>query len=233
MPANYTKKIICLANSRKPGGRCIAGREILKNGYGGWIRPVSARPSAEVSLDERRYENGADPEILDILRISLIGPVPKIHQTENHMLDPAYYWIKDGSLKWSDLPPLVETPKTLWTNEISTYHGVNDAVPGATAADLNNSLYLIKPPSVNILVQVEGGLFGPTKKRVRADFKYNGIAYRFMVTDPQPESVFLARGESVLEIKDPYLCVSLTEPFSGDGRCHKLVATIITKKPLE
>ena len=37
------KRIVCLANSRKRGGRCVAGKELLADGRaGGWIRPVSA-----------------------------------------------------------------------------------------------------------------------------------------------------------------------------------------------
>ncbi|MGH7707024.1 MAG: dual OB domain-containing protein, partial [Vulcanimicrobiaceae bacterium] len=35
------KRIVCLANSRKLQGRCVAGRELQKNGPGAWIRPVS------------------------------------------------------------------------------------------------------------------------------------------------------------------------------------------------
>jgi len=76
--------IVCLANSRKPHGRCIAGREVLKNGYGGWIRPVSARSSAEISLEELRYENGREPQILDVITIPMIAAAPRVHQTENH-----------------------------------------------------------------------------------------------------------------------------------------------------
>lgn len=224
--------MVCLANSRKPGGRCVAGREVLKDAYGGWIRPVSKRASAEVSLDERRYEDGTDPQILDVVRVPMIDPVPKGHQTENHMLDDEYYWTKKSSIKWADLSSLVETPETLWTNGVSTYHGINDCVAAASAAGLTSSLALIQPSTVSIVVQVEGGMFGPAKKRVRAEFKYNGALYRFMVTDPHVEQIFLAR-EGAFKMEGAYLCVSLTEPFSGDGRCHKLVATMITKKPLE
>lgn len=58
---NFVKRIVCLANSRKQSGRCIAGKEVLENGYGHWIRPVSARPSAEVSEEERRYDISIHP----------------------------------------------------------------------------------------------------------------------------------------------------------------------------
>jgi hypothetical protein len=32
-------------------------------------------------------------------------------------------------------------------------------------------------------------------------------------------------------LNDVYICVSLTEPYEQDGRCHKLVAAVI-KNPL-
>ena len=58
---NYMKRIICLANSRKMSGRCVAGFEIGADRIGEWIRPVSDRPSEEISLADRRFKDGSDP----------------------------------------------------------------------------------------------------------------------------------------------------------------------------
>src|SRR5262245_39731237 len=148
MPSNYSKKIVCLATSRKPGGRCVAGREILEGGLGGWIRPVSARSTAEINLEERQYENGGEPEILDILNIPMIGALSRVHQTENHMIDADYYWTKEGTLSWCVLDNLLDPPGLLWSNGFSTYAGNNDRVPQSETPQFRDSLRLIKPDRV-------------------------------------------------------------------------------------
>jgi hypothetical protein len=117
---NYVKRIVCLANSRKHSGRCIAGKEVLERGYGPWIRPISARPSAEVSEEERRYETGRDPRVLDIIDIPMIAAAPVLHQTENHVIDAEHYWTKTNELPWADLKRLVDNPAMLWSNGDST-----------------------------------------------------------------------------------------------------------------
>jgi hypothetical protein len=148
------------------------------------------------------------------------------------MIDADKYWTKEKTLTWADLPSLVERPISLWLNGTSTYHGTNDCVGQAEAAQLTGSLYLIRPEALSVQVQTEGGMFGPAKKRVRAAFRYNGTGYNFIVTDPVVEQAFLPRDEGVFQVDNVYLCVSLTEAYGGDGRCHKLVATIISQRPL-
>jgi hypothetical protein len=152
---------------------------VHENAYGCWIRPVSVRPSAEISLEERRYENGRDPQILDVINIPMIAPVPRVHQTENHMIDAEQYWTKEAALTWADLPSLVERPGSLWLNGTSTYHGTNDCIAQIHAAQLTSSLFLIRPESLNVQVRTEGGMFGRLKRRVRADFRYNGTGVQF------------------------------------------------------
>ena len=108
---SYSKTIVCLANSRKPpSGRCVAGREVTPAGLGPWVRPVSARSAREISEEERRYEDGEDPRVLDIIEIEMSRPQPQNHQQENHLIDDGHYWAKRGVVSWADLERLVEDP---------------------------------------------------------------------------------------------------------------------------
>src|SRR5271168_4579757 len=113
----YKKTIVCLANSYKPpNGRCIAGREVLTNGFGGWIRPVSDRETAEVLFAEYRYQNNQAPQLLDIVEIPLQRAQPIHHQTENHVIDASSRWEKKGQLKWNQLESIRDRPASLWIN---------------------------------------------------------------------------------------------------------------------
>jgi hypothetical protein len=226
-----TREIVCLANSRKHSGRCVAGKEVLSEGYGKWIRPVSARPTAEISEEERRYENGVLPSVLDIVKIPIIGATPQLHQSENHVIDAEYYWVKKGELSWIDVKQLVDNPATIWTNNDSTYYGLNDRVKVDIAAKLKNSLVLIDPEDLTIKVVTEGAEFGNARRRVRADFKHAGTYYSLIVTDPVAEKALLAKENAEYRPTDTYLCISLGEAHT-DGSCYKLVATVIGKKPL-
>ena len=200
---------------------------MLGNGYGDWIRPVSNRPTEEIRLEEYRYENGREARVLDVIEIPMIAPGPRAHQTENHVIDAGKRWSRKSALAMTDLPSLVERPASLWLNGYSTYHGKNDCVPETHAGQFSNSLFLIMPETLNVRVQTENVMSGPAKKRVRAEFTYNGTGYNFIVTDIATEQAFLLRDEGVFPITGAYMCVSLTQAYEGDGRCHKLVATII------
>ncbi|MGD0231570.1 MAG: hypothetical protein ABSC19_14655 [Syntrophorhabdales bacterium] len=202
---------------------------MTENGYGSWIRPVSARPSAEISEEERRYETGQDPVVLDIIDIPFIAPAPLLHQTENHIIDGEYYRAKRGELPWEEMKRLVDKPETLWPNGDSTYLGLNDRIMLDTAAKMTGSLVLIQPISPSIHVQTEGAEFGNPRRRVRASFEYHGTNYILIVTDPVAERKFLGKPDGRYPLDESYLCISLGEVHT-DNYCYKLVAAVIMRE---
>lgn len=224
----YDRTIVCLANSRKPpSGRCVAGRENHAGRFGAWVRPVSARSTREVSLEERRYEDGRDVRVLDVITIRFARPEPELYQTENHVIDPDYPWTRAGAVSWSDLQRAVEEPRgPLWLNEDSSSYGENDRVAEADAADLSRSLYVIRPTGLRLVVAAEGGGLFPARRRVRARFRFGGYAYCLVVTDPPIESECLAKPDGEYPIAQALLCISLGEMFHGHA--YKLAAAVIT-----
>jgi hypothetical protein len=226
---SYSKILVCLANSRKPpaGGRCIAGRVYASGKFGEWIRPVSDRESREVSEEERRYQDGTDPQVLDVVSIDMKKPLPHNHQQENQVFDAEYYWQKRARLSWAELKTAIDSPNgALWENGSSTRHGLNDQVPEARAVLLKRSLYLVQPENLRVVVNMDDNSPYQNRRRVRAHFDLKGHTYHLVVTDPPVEREYFAKQDGEYPVPNAIVCVSLAEPFNGYA--YKLAAAIIT-----
>lgn len=219
------KRIVCLANSRRNSrrlsGRCIAGREWNDGQAGQWVRPVSARETQEVSEDERQYEDGSDPRVLDIIDLPLLDRQPEGCQTENWRLDPESCWRKVGQLSPSDLPALVEAVAPLWIDGHSTIRGENDKIPMAAVVSVADSLRLVRVGRLKLSVFTYY-----RRRRAQGRFSHAGGEYALWVTDPKFERRYRAKPDGDYEIGECCLTISLGEPYQG--ACHKLIAAIIT-----
>jgi hypothetical protein len=223
LAVTLVKRLVCLANSRKLSGRCIAGKELT----GAWVRPVSDRPKQEVSEEERQYNDGSDPRVLDIMDVPMKYHLPNSYQSENWLLDPEQYWVLVRRAGWNDLNALADHPEGLWVNESSSSVGLNDRVEHGSAERLTSSLYLIRPEKVMLRVFAPGADFGNPKRRVQADLWYGRVNYRLWITDPLVEQTYLARKDGNYQVGECFATVSLGERHD-DGYCYKLVAALIT-----
>ena len=219
----FSKKIVCLANSRKLSGKCVAGKEHLGDGsFGTWIRPVSNTPRGELSIREISFKMGDCPELLDIVSVPLLKSLPQAHQVENYLIAPNQLWKKEQKLDKVHLVNMLDNIPTLWSNGNNSYNGLNDRVSEEDAKkNIRSSLVLIKPES--LIIHVEQEL---QKKKVRAKFRYNGVEYWLVITDPI-ETKYKSKAAGDYKItKEVFLCISLGEPY--EGWCYKLVAGVMT-----
>jgi hypothetical protein len=117
-----------LTNSRKPGGRCVAGKGFQNNKFAEWIRPVSASPGGEISVSDRRHSNGQEPALLDIIRICMTQKGSHDYQPENHVIDTNFYWDKIGELTYAQARAAVDPIQAdIWgTGYGSSTSGTND-----------------------------------------------------------------------------------------------------------
>ena len=226
MTDSTLKRLVCLANSRKEGDRCIAGKEVLADGrFGGWVRPVSDREDEAVSPDERQYQDGSEPHLLDVIDLPVLTARQKGYQRENWLLDPQRRWRKVRRLGAQALARVADPPGPLWVNGFSTQHGRNDRLPVARALSLDSSLRLIRVAALELDVIAPRAAQGDFKRRIKAQFRYAGEEYRLWVTDPSYEETYLNRPNNTYALGESYLTVSLGEPYQGYA--YKLIAAII------
>lgn len=222
----YSKTILCLANSRKLQGRCVAGREMGADGLGRWVRPVSKQPGGELSASNRQYEGAIEPSLGDIITIPIIKVQEKSYQSENHIIDETKYWLKSGQATFADMAAAVERdPDKLWINGHNSFHGMNDKIPLDLACLLPSSLRLIEAKNIRLRVQAEQAIFGDNQLKVRAYFAMAEVDYALTVTDPTIQDQCVAAGSGWYDLGDALLCLSLSEPLRGF--VYKLVAGII------
>lgn len=217
------KRIVCLANSRKMSGRCVAGIDYAAPAAKAWIRPVSDREHQEVSEIERQYADGTDPRLLDIIDIPLLIPKPHLYQSENWLIDPQNYWVKVGTFAVADLSRLAGPVDDLWLNGDSSYNGLNDRIELEGAKALRNSLRLIVLNKATLVVAKSSGLF--SKRSVQARFTYGGTPYWLRVTDPTVTRRYLSRDDGNYALGKCAVSISLGEPLNG--YVYKLVAAIV------
>jgi len=211
--------LLCLANSKKYGERCIAGIELRPDaqqqfhpvkidGKPQWLRPVADSVHGQVPA-----QLVADFAVGDILEFELLRQCPSAYQTENCQFVPkSLRKIRAAKISISHLEQLVENQadgllgnqrKTLSLDEIQT---------------ADRSLVLVKPE------QVMPYFTTPYNTKPRVKFKLGNTVYDLPMTDVNFFDQ-MQLGLEALVGMTVFITVSLGVEF--EGKIYKLAAGMI------
>lgn len=216
------KQIICMGNSYKNGGRCLAGIEIqdtasgvsiVRNQYGlpNWIRPVMS--NGDNGLPE--YLVGSF-SMLDILAVDVTDAVPTGAHCENVHFNSIRKVGRIGQNS-QNLNPLCDT----WHSLIFGNRG--KAVPNKVFENGSYSLMFIMPESPVITMQYD--VYGHEKYRIQ--FTYNGTQYDFPLTDTRYINALRYRTKNCGQRKTGDLYLTLSLGVNHYDWHYKLVAGVI------
>lgn len=213
------KHFVCLANSFKYQGRCLAGIEIRMNnetysvvtkgdGTPQWIRPVSRNGHGELPTLEAR-----NIDLLDVVEIENIETCPKNAHSENvfySSLGKIGKKIENHAHRLNDLCDKINP--LLFFNR-------GKAVPVYVFEQEGHSLVFVKVS--------EHAFYNDEKEKLRVKFLYGSTPYDLPVTDPKFINRMKSKGLGHINAEsDYYFTVSLAEELNGWHA--KLVAGVIS-----
>jgi hypothetical protein len=220
------KTIICLANSYKHGGRCIAG---VRGDDGSWIRLCGR--AADGALQPREYvlDDGSEPRLLDMIEVELHCAQPCDAHPEDWQIAPArWHLIERPAAPSQWLGPTGEAAKS---KSILRDHRDRIASWELKWKPMQSSLTLVCPSEIYWWIREDKD---KDKRRYRALFHHNYVTYDLALTDPRwiehlnllpvgiyPHATFAAAGS------ETWLTISLSEPYFGWH--YKLVAGVIVR----
>lgn len=207
------KQFVCLANSNKLQGRCVAGIEmsshsmpIINNANPKWIRPVSSNLHGEISTDLVTHLN-----LLDIIEIETTQDVGNGFQSENVLFNDKSL-NKIGTLDYDNLFDFCsnsDDPKIFGNRGKSVHEEVINLI--------DHSLLM--------LCIEEFEIDSTDLDHLRLNFSYNGHDYDLPITDPVFIDNFKKNNDILAERSEIFVTISLA--VEHNGWHSKLIAGII------
>jgi hypothetical protein len=217
------RSILCLANSYKHGGRCVAG---IDPRDGAWIRLRGAAPDGTLQPAEYRLHDGSEPRLLDLIEVEAHYALPSDAHPEDWQIAPVRWCLLARPANPAVIRKALDTAGNGAT--ILRDHRDRISCEEIAAKPMQASLALVCPSELHWWIRDDR----QGKRRSRALFRRNHVTYDLSVTDPRwlerlnllpagiyPHS-FLADAGA-----ETWLTVSLSEAFHGWH--YKLVASVI------
>ena len=216
------KQMVLLAKSWRPGGMCIAGREIANGRVGNWLRPVDLENEDAIDRSVVNYGRPGELQLLDVVELDLVDHAPCDHQRENWSIRPDRRIRRVRRFERDELARICDNDKDLWRNGSRSRRGLNNRVRHAFAKQFRDSLRLVHVDRLELKVyrEKEG-----EENRLTGTFNLRGKAYTMQVKDVKFQNECQERDLRTYVAEDRYLTISLAGEFND--YCYKLIAGIM------
>lgn len=210
-------RIVCLANSTKERGRCLAGVEIST---GLWVRPVSPSSHGQLTVNTLTVIDGnrrREIQALDVIDISHLERRPEPGQPENHLMRSNQISIVSRA-EISSLDKYVEHRDFL-------LFGRTGMVSVIDAPQVESSLTLVRIENPEFRINPNN------TRQLRARFTFADVQYDLPVTDASQWVDLVKLNPAQYSIGTWYFTISLGVPFNN--YMYKLVACGIPLNPIQ
>ena len=220
------KYFICLANSYKHGGRCIAGVEVLwdgekskvvrdKSGTAKWIRPISK----ETTTGEIPNHQASLINVLDVVRLEGVVPCPSHAQQENVYFQAMTFTGKHYAITSQLLQRFMDEKHR------HVFYNFGKAVLPFDYRQGSHSILLIRVEHAE--VYADEGYSGQVRYRI--SFIYHGHQYDFPITDPCYQTELRLGQRATGQKGTMFITCSLGLEY--EGAHFKPVATVFETEP--
>ncbi len=215
------KYFICLANSYKHGGRCIAGVEVLwdgerskvvrdESGAAKWIRPICR----DTNTGEIPNHIALSVHLLDVVKLEGVEPCPANAQQENVAYQKMVFTGKHYDVTEQILQRFMNE------RHRHVFYNYGKAILPHVYEQGSHSIILLRVEHAE--VYTDTGFSGQIRYRIR--FLYHGHQYDFPITDPYYQAE-LKQGKRATGQKGT-LYITCSLGLEHEGAHFKLAATV-------
>jgi len=229
----HSRDIAILANSRKYGGHCIAGKDIKT---GEWIRLISKLDSSGNTIPFTNSDlakvcgNGNGPSLFSCFRINFKGKCGIYCQPENELIDGEPWQIL-GYIPTEQLPLLEDQIYPCWLGDPD--YGKMDRIP---FSDCNPQSPLSRSLLFKKLTAGEHQLEISHKETMHGRIQYvlkfyiNVTLYSLVITDISVENALIKKALHEGQLSSAYVTMGVGQIYKEMNSHYKLVVGLAPLK---
>lgn len=221
-------RIVCLANSTKDGGLCLAGARLNQENQPLYSnnQPIFIRPVSNLHHQEIPENVAYNIKVLDILEFDVIEEIGEAHQSENVLIEPSTLKV-DGSFDFENIDSLIlnKFEDTIFTNSKKN-------LSEKEILNCTRSLIFVR------LDEFEAEKFVyNSKNKIEISFKYGNEKYKLKYTNYKIINNIDNIRDVINSSNQIYVMFSLPKesfenPNTGISSYYKIIASVISPKIL-